>query len=91
MNNIKPPSIAWHTIPQLTTDNAEQYIFNYMDKHYTGAWIVYLRYKYTNDKQWSYSFESVELDYTNHCLCWFNDWYEGQQDVEYIAITKISE
>lgn len=86
----KLPLLSWHRIPKMNQDAAEQYISTRMSEYYDGAWIIYLRYKYDFENKWTYSFESASPDCIGgYGLCWLNDWWEGQQDVEYIAMTEM--
>lgn len=86
----KLPLLSWHRIPKMNQDDAEQYISTRMTEHYDGAWIIYLRYKYEYESIWTYACECASPGYPNeYDICWLNDWWEGQQDVEYIAMTEI--
>lgn len=88
----KLPLLSWHRIPKMNQDDAEKYISTRMTEHYDGAWIIYLRYKYEYESIWTYACECANPGYPNeYDICWLNDWWEGQQDVEYIAMTEITE
>lgn len=87
----KLPLLCWHRIPNMNQNDAEYYISDRMSKYYNGAWIIYLRYKYANEKEWTYSLESAGPDSSGaYGISWFNDWWEGQEDVEYIAMTEMT-
>lgn len=47
--------------------------------------------KYDFEEEWTYSIECAFYDYCMFTVCWLNDWYEGQQNVEYLAISKLGE
>lgn len=88
----KLPLLSWHRIPKMSQDDAELYISERMMDHYEGAWIIYLRYKYDYEKEWTYSFECAGPDCMGiYGISWLNDWWEGQDDVEYIAMTEMTE
>ena len=54
--------------------------------------IVYLRYKYDWEHEWTYSNEILEVDFdADGYYCWFNDWNEGQQDVEILGCIAVSD
>ena len=55
---------------------------------YVICFLVYLRCKYSHETQWEYLIECCGL-YNFNDIIWFNDWYEGQQDVEYLGIATI--
>ena len=55
---------------------------------YASCFLVYLRCKYSHETKWEYLIECCGL-YNFNDIIWFNDWYEGQQDVEYLGIATI--
>ena len=55
---------------------------------YASCFLVYLRCKYSHETEWEYLIECCGL-YNFNDIIWFNDWYEGQQDVEYLGIATI--
>lgn len=55
---------------------------------YANCFLVYLRCKYSHETEWEYLIECCGL-YNFNDIMWFNDWYEGQQDVEYLGIAII--
>ena len=52
------------------------------------CFLVYLRCKYQYQTKWEYLIECCGL-YGSNDIIWFNDWYEGQQDVEYLGVAVI--
>ena len=57
--------------------------------------LVHVAYKYSHEKQYTYSNELLLFDvhYANY-YCWYNDWYEGQEDViflEFMPISKLND
>lgn len=59
-----------------------------MENPTANCFLVYLRYKYSHEINWEYSTECCALcNYRD--ILWFSDWYEGQQDVEYLAVAVI--
>lgn len=52
--------------------------------------IVALKYKYSHEKEWTYSNEILEVDPSGEYI-WQNDWNEGQTEVEVIGCIPISE
>ncbi len=54
--------------------------------------IVYLKYKYSNERDWTYSKEILLLDSTvPYFYVWENDWYEGQQNIEVLGCIAVSD
>lgn len=51
--------------------------------------IVSMRYIYEWDNEWIYSVEVCKRYYDDMNICWFSDWNEGQEIVEYIAVSPI--
>ena len=88
MNEIKIPSIEFVRLKKGIT---EEELNDYMEENDEGSFFVYLRYKYDFEEEWNYSIECASYDYCRFTVCWLNDWYEGQQNVEYLAISKLGE
>ena len=88
MNEIKIPSIEFVRLKKGIT---EEELNDYMEENDDGSFFVYLRYKYDFEEEWTYSIECATYDYCRFTVCWLNDWYEGQQNVEYLAISKLGE
>lgn len=53
-----------------------------------SCFLVYLRNRYQHETEWEYLIECCSL-YNQNDILWFNDWYEGQQYVEYLGIAVI--
>ena len=70
-------------------NNSEDALFERIYKN-SGAncFLVYLRCKYSHQTKWDYLIECCDLCNRND-IVWFNDWWEGQQDVEYLGIAVI--
>lgn len=54
--------------------------------------LVYMRYKYSWETDWTYANEILMVD-TNvpDDYVWLNDWFEGQQDIEILGCIPINE
>ena len=86
-NDLKMPQINFIPLKQgITEDELNEYMVNSDDTNF----LIYLRCKYKTDKEWEYLVESATCGFDDGII-WLNDWDEGQQDVEYLAITKIGE
>lgn len=81
------PLIGFMHLKKGTT---EQELNEYMINADDCSFLVYLRYRYECDTEWEYSAEAAACSF-NENICWLNDWWEGQQEVEYLAISKLSE
>lgn len=88
MNEIKIPSIEFVRLKKGMTESE---LYDYMAENDDGGFLVYLRYKYDFEKEWDYSIECASYDCCRDAVCWLNDWYEGQQNVEFLAISKLEE
>lgn len=87
MNDIKIPQINFIPLKKcITDDELNEYMLNSDDTNF----LIYLRCKYKTDKEWEYLVEAATCGFDDG-IVWLNDWDEGQQDVEYLAITKIGE
>ena len=81
------PLIGFMHLKKGTT---EQELNEYMINADDCSFLVYLRYRYEGDTEWEYSAEAAACSFNGN-ICWLNDWWEGQQEVEYLAISKLSE
>ncbi len=88
MNDIKIPSIEFVRLKKGMTESE---LDDYIAENDDGVYLVYLRYKYDFEEEWDYSIECAAYDYCRNAICWLNDWFEGQQNVEYLAISKLGE
>jgi hypothetical protein len=87
MNEIKIPSIEFVRLKKGMTDSE---LYDYMAENDDwGCFLVYLRYKYDFEEEWDYFVECASYDCCTETVFWLNDWYEGQQNVEYLAISKL--
>jgi len=57
---------------------------------HTSDVLVYLRYRYDCEKNWTYSIEFATSDAWD-TIIWANDWWEGQEHVEYLGVCEIDE
>ena len=54
--------------------------------------LVYLKYKYAHEDEWTFSNEILEVDMSvDGYYIWSHDWDEGQQDVEILGCIAISD
>lgn len=68
----------------------EKDLIEYMSANYEeSTFLVYLRCRYEHEKLWEYIIDACCLCNSNDIL-WMNDWFEGQQHVEYLGITQIN-
>ncbi len=88
MNDIKIPTIEFVQLKKGITDRE---LNNYMENADNYSFLVYLRYKYDFEKEWTYATECASWWSDGNTVNWLNDWYEGQQNVEYLAISKVGE
>ena len=71
-------------------DNSEDYFFEKVwSNTLASCFLVYLRCKYSHQTKWEYLIECCSLCNFDDIL-WLNDWYEGQQDIEYLGIAAIN-
>ena len=68
----------------------EEDIINHMNCHTDeGIFLVYLRCKYSYEKEWEYIVDACCIEGFDNIL-WMHDWWEGQEEVEYLGITQLS-
>lgn len=54
--------------------------------------IVYMRYKYSCEDEWTYANEILEVDMdVDGYYIWNSDWNEGQEEVEILGCIAISD
>lgn len=54
--------------------------------------IVYMRYKYSWEDEWTYTNEILEVDMSvDEYYIWVNDWNEGQEEVEILGCISVSD
>ena len=54
--------------------------------------LVYLKYKYAHESEWTFSNEILEVEMSvDGYYVWSHDWDEGQQDVEILGCIAISD
>lgn len=54
--------------------------------------IVYMRYKYSWEDEWTYTNEIIEVDMSvDGYYIWSNDWNEGQEEVEILGCISVSD
>ena len=83
---MKMPKINFEPL----LNNSEDALFERIyDNSSASCFLVYLRCKYSHQTEWEYLIECCCDTYPGGLL-WFNDWYEGQDDVEYLGIAIIN-
>ena len=53
--------------------------------------LVYMRIRYDHETEWTYLLELLYFDLETWKLTWENDWDEGQQHVEYLAVMPLDD
>ena len=80
------PAIGFEPLSENITDDD---LVDYMQNHGCGTFLIYMRYRYDYEEEWTYSTEVCYLeDFST--IIWLNDWDEGQQKVEFLGIAEIS-
>lgn len=92
LDEVKVPVIRFVPLKKGITEDE---LNDYMCKNNDSNFLIYLRYRYNTDvfkEDWQYSVEAASCGCEcDGRVCWLNDWWEGQQDVEYLAISKLGE
>lgn len=92
LDEVKAPAIRFVPLKKGITEDE---LNDYMWKNDDSNFLVYLRYRYNTDvfkQEWQYSVEAASCGCeSDGRVCWLDDWWEGQQDVEYLAISKLGE
>lgn len=74
-------------IDRLDTDDEGVLIEKILDHPECDCFVVYLKYKYDYEEEYVYTAQPCSITWGgNTAIMWFNDWWEGQQDVEYISV-----
>ena len=68
-----------------------QKFYEYLDtQNIIDDRIVYLRYKYSWEDEWTYANEILEVSAEGY-YSWLNDWNEGQQEIEILGCVPVSD
>lgn len=85
MENLKMPKINFEP---LLNNSKDSFLKKVLSNTSASCFLVYLRCKYSHETKWEYLVECCCL-YNFDDIIWFDDWYEGQQDIEYLGIAII--
>lgn len=88
-----PKDIKWHELFDATEKALDRFVND--PKRFGHNFLVWMRKRYECDPVWEYSrelllFEGVSLDGKPQ-YAWLNDWYEGQEEVEFLAVADLDE
>lgn len=86
MENLEMPKINFEPLLNHSEDALLEKVWSNTS---VSSFLVYLRCKYSHETKWEYLIECCGL-YNADDIIWFNDWYEGQQDIEYLGIAIIN-
>ena len=87
MSKVEFPVLRFEAL----TDHSEEALRRYIldDRNImANGFLVCLRAKYSCEKEWEYMVEFCTR-YERNGIMWDMDWYEGQQDVEYLGICVV--
>lgn len=62
---------------------------NYEGLDYGCTYIVYIKYKYEWEDDYTLSYEVMSYDLEH--VTWFNDWWEGQDNIIVVGIINIDD
>ena len=83
---LSPPKVTFEDLPNTT----EQALFEFIQNHpWCASFLVYLRAKYKSQPEWTYMVECCSEEFPMNSILWLNDWYEGQDDVEYLSVAAV--
>ena len=84
---MKLPKIEFVPLENTTEDA----VIDYMNDHPTqSVFLVYLRQRYKHEDKWEYIIDAG-CPYMFDDIEWDHDWREGQEFVQYLAITNVEE
>lgn len=66
---------------------SREQFFKWLDEQPIDDKIVRIRYKYSIDREWTYSNEVLEFCDSDYV--WLNDWWEGQEEVEILGCISL--
>lgn len=52
-------------------------------------YIVIIRLRYDNEKEWRETVQVLEYDFTSDTHVWISDWHEGEQHIEVVAAVPL--
>ena len=67
-------------------------VIEQIKQHYhisCGNYLVHIMYKYNHETEYTNEYQYME--YSDDYVCWFNDWWEGQQDIICLGILNLDE
>ena len=81
------PVLRFVELEERTEEALRRFIFD--EKYdYASGFLVCLRQKYYYEKEWEYLIDYCTR-FEGDGIAWNNDWYEGQQQVEYLGICVV--
>ena len=88
-----PKYIKWHNLFDATEEALDQ--FTNDPKRICHNFLVWIRRRYEYDPMWEYSrelllFEGFKSNGESQ-YAWLRDWYEGHNEVEYLAVADLDE
>ena len=78
------PVLRFVELAEKTEDELRRFIID----NDASSFLVCLRAKYSRDKEWEYMIEFCR-QYEYDGIMWEMDWFEGQQQVEYLGICPV--
>ena len=68
---------------------SREQFFKWLDEQPIDDKLVRIRYKYSIDKEWTYSNEVLEFCDSDYV--WLSDWWEGQEEVEILGCIALED
>lgn len=84
---IEFPVLRFEALGEKSEEALRRFIF---DEKYdlASGFLVCLRQKYCHDKEWEYLIDFCTR-FEGDGIAWYMDWYEGQQQVEYLGVCPV--
>lgn len=86
-DKIEFPALRFEALTDHSEEALRRFIWDGQNAMASG-FLVCLRAKYRSEKEWEYMVEFCTR-YEWDGIMWNMDWYEGQQDVEYLGICVV--
>lgn len=86
------PNLRFYPLLGTTEEDLNAFVKRCMDDPIDiDDFIVYMRIRYDHETEWLYLLEPLFFDFDTWRPTWENDWDEGQQHVEYLAVMPLDD
>lgn len=80
-----PPNIRFVPLEKHDEDSLYEWLEENNSRN--DVFLVYIRQRYRCKKDWEYLIDGCSLGSEESQIIWLNDWWEGQEEVEFLVVT----